>query len=101
MSKCSSIQSHRNIFDSQSHAQVLNYFFEAVLPKAGVLTDDRALVKEALKSHSDYRDNSGGNNVAWQARLNKSGILIFELIEAGIFSGVSLSLFQIVEEAEK
>ena len=72
-------------FDCQRRAQVLNHLLDVALPKAGVSPDDRCLLKEALKSHFDYRSSSGGNNVSWQARLNKSGIQIFELIEARMF----------------
>lgn len=64
--------------------EVLNYLHEDLLPKAGVLESDRSLLKEASADHAAFRSHSGdGGEVTWQARLQKSGILIFELLEAG------------------
>jgi hypothetical protein len=62
---------------------VLEHVHHELLPKAGVLDADRTLLKEASADHAAFRAHSGDGDIAWQARLQKSGILIFELLEAG------------------
>ncbi len=60
----------------------MEHFFEVTLPKAGVCEQDRTLLKAALESHEAYRDHAGeGADQTWLARLRKSGILVFELLE--------------------
>ena len=55
----------------------------AAIPQAGVLDADRTLLKDATVDHAAFRAHSGDGDIGWQARLQKSGILIFELLEAG------------------
>ena len=61
--------------------QVLEYVHGDLFPKAGVRDMDRKLLKEATSSHAAYRDHSD-ENITWMARLNKSGIECFKLVEA-------------------
>ena len=65
--------------------RVLDYIHSDLLPKAGVLDSDRRLLKEASADHSAYRAHSGDGDITWQARLQKSGILCFELIQDLVF----------------
>ena len=52
-----------------------------MFPKAGVLDCDRTLLKEASNDHSAFRGHTGDGDITWQARMQKSGILCFELVE--------------------
>lgn len=52
-----------------------------LFPKAGVLDSDRTLLKEASSDHSAFRAHTGDGDITWQARMQKSGILCFELVE--------------------
>lgn len=61
--------------------QVQDHFFEALLPKSGMAESDRLLLKEKLSSHVVYRENSGDGDCTWMARLKKSGIECFHLLE--------------------
>ena len=65
--------------------RVLEYIHSDLLPKAGVLDSDRHLLKEASANHSAFRAHSGDGDITWQARLQKSGILCFELIQDLVF----------------
>ena len=67
-------------------------FFEQYLPKSGVVESDRMLLKEVLMSHSEYRAHSGSQDLCWKARLHKSGIEVFSLVEAGLFSKMLFSV---------
>lgn len=61
--------------------QVLEYLHADLFPKSGVSDADRALLKEASEDHAAYRAHSGDGEVTWQARMKRSGILCFELLE--------------------
>lgn len=61
--------------------EVLDHFFDNLLPKAGVAEGDRALLKEALCSHAAYRQHSGDGDVTWKARLKQSSLMCFDLIQ--------------------
>lgn len=61
--------------------QVHTHFFEVLLPKSGMCEADRLLVKEKTASHEVYRLNSGEGDCSWMARLQKSGIEAFHLLE--------------------
>ena len=65
--------------------QVLNHFFEVLLPKSGMAEGDRALLKEKLSAHEVYRQHSGDGDCTWMARLKKSGIDCFHLLEDRFF----------------
>lgn len=63
-------------------SQVLEHFFDSVLPKSGMRDEDRKLLKTALGSHSEYREHCAGTgDCTWQATLCKSGIMTFEFLE--------------------
>eukprot|EP00438_Fugacium_kawagutii_P016989 Skav202425 [mRNA] locus=scaffold1370:406666:410894:- [translate_table: standard] len=65
--------------------RALDYMHSDLFPKAGVCDSDRRLLKEATANHAAYRAHSGDGDIAWQARLQKSGILCFELIQDIVF----------------
>lgn len=65
--------------------RVLEYMHTDLFPKAGVCDCDRRLLKEASADHAGYRAHSGDGDITWQARLQKSGILGFELIQDLVF----------------
>lgn len=52
-----------------------------LFPKAGVLDTDCGLLKEASCDHAAYRQHSGEGAITWQARMQKSGISCFQLVE--------------------
>ena len=62
-------------------SKVLEYMHTELFPKAGVLDTDRALLKEAACDHAAYRAHSGDGDITWQARMQKSGIQCFQLVE--------------------
>lgn len=67
-------------------AQVLDYIHESLLPQAGVLDADRALLKDATRDHAAFRAHSGEGEVTWKARMKPSGILSFELIDELVYN---------------
>lgn len=56
-----------------------------LLPKSGMAEGDRALLKEKLSAHEVYRQHSGDGDCTWMARLKKSGIDCFHLLEDTLF----------------
>ena len=67
--------------------QVLEHFFDVLLPKAGVSEGDRKLLKTSLENHTAYRSHSAGDggDCTWQASLQKSGIMAFELVSELVY----------------
>ena len=65
--------------------RVLDYIHSDLLPRAGVLDSDRHFLKQSTCDHSAYRAHSGDGDITWQARLQKSSILCFELIQDLVF----------------
>ena len=82
-STCNSSSPYHPVPIPQLDSKVLEYAHNELLPKSGVLGADRALLKEATAAHAAFRAHSGDGDIAWQARMQKSGILVFELLEAG------------------
>ena len=62
--------------------QVYDHFFDILLPKSGMSEPDRQLLKEKTWKHDVYRANSGDGDCSWMARLSKSAIETFHLLEA-------------------
>ncbi|CAL1141857.1 unnamed protein product [Cladocopium goreaui] len=62
--------------------KVFDHFFDILLPKGGMPEPDRQLLKEKTSKHDVYRANSGDGDCSWMARLNKSTIETFHLLEA-------------------
>ena len=57
-----------------------------LLPKSGMAECDRSLLKEKLSAHEVYRQHSGKDgDCSWMARLKKSGIECFHLLEDRVF----------------
>ena len=56
-----------------------------LLPKSGMAEGDRALLKEKLSAQEVYRQHSGDGDCTWMARLKKSGIDCFHLLEDRFF----------------
>ena len=88
---------HHHTTTAIVQAQVLEHLFEQYLPKSGVVESDRMLLKEVLMSHSEYRAHSGSQDLCWKARLHKSGIEVFSLVEAGLFSKMLFSVPRTVQ----
>ena len=65
--------------------EVLAFFWDTLLPKAGMQTEARQLLKEKLLDHESYRAFSGAGEVSWMSRLAKSGLETFALIEDLVF----------------
>lgn len=63
--------------------QVHDYFFDILLPKSGMSEADRVLLKANTARHDTYRMHSGQADCSWMARLKKSAIEAFHLLEAG------------------
>ena len=61
---------------------MFDHFFDILLPKGGMPEPDRQLLKEKTSKHDVYRANSGDGDCSWMARLNKSTIETFHLLEA-------------------
>ena len=62
---------------------MLDYFFDVLLPKSGMIETDRLLLKDKLARHDVYRQNSGEGDISWMAHLQKSAIQAFQVLEAG------------------
>ena len=62
--------------------QVFDHFFDILLPKSGMAEPDRQLLKEKTSKHEIYRTNSGNGDCSWMARMQKSAIETFHLLEA-------------------
>ena len=65
--------------------EVLAFFWDTLLPKAGMQTEARQLLKEKLLDHESYRAFGGAGEVSWMSRLAKSGLETFALIEDLVF----------------
>ena len=65
--------------------QVLEYFFDILLPKSGMTESDRQLLRDKTLKHDVYRAYRGEADCSWMARLQKSAISTFHLLEARRF----------------
>ena len=59
----------------------MHHFFDVLFPKSG-MQDDRQVLKDKASSHQLYRSSSGDGNVTWMSRMQKSGHMAFQLLEA-------------------